>query len=576
MTSLRDLRAKMSCEKALCFLFLSYALLLIFTPIFLSGDLHITIHDNLDSSIVWLKSMRANNAFFDFDSSLPFLGGLSRHYLPSELQLNNVIFNWMPAIDAYTLSYLLKAILGTVSFFLLLRKYFEKKHSATLFCCAFTYSILPVYPNLYFAQATIPLFVYLLLSYTEKPSLKLTICLLLFPTLSELPRIGIFLLSYAALYFLYSLLRKKKNALYSLTAILLFSISYLVTEYHLIYQTFVGSGESIRSEFSPIDKGGVLEIFTRGFRSGQYHATIPTLPVFPNLPFYTNYPIAFYCTIFYYVFSLWKKTKYKKASFCLIACIVANTLLFTMNESQSLKTLLSSFVGGLGQWNFGRFIWLNPFLWIMILATICVDISQHINKSFIYLLLLANLAHISTSLVPYNDLANTIRDHPSKKESLTYDQFFSTQDFSKLKKEIKYHGEPSLAFGMHPSILVFNDIKTLDMYHSGYNLSYKHKFRNLISPTLDKNNSVRRYFDNWGGRAYLFSKDGLKSFAPTLSPNPLFDNSEIFIDVKSASEMNLKYIFSRYKISNPLENSLSQVAKTKGEVYNIYAYEFTK
>ena len=67
---------------------------------------------------------------------------------------------------------------------------------------------------------------------------------------------------------------------------------------------------------------------------------------------------------------------------------------------------------------------------------------------------------------------------------LSYREFYSTKLFEKIKREIGYNGEWSVAFGMHPRVLQYNGISTLDGYSSYYPQAYKEQFRKLIAPDL--------------------------------------------------------------------------------------------
>ena len=43
------------------------------------------------------------------------------------------------------------------------------------------------------------------------------------------------------------------------------------------------------------------------------------------------------------------------------------------------------------------------------------------------------------------------------------------------------------------------------LMHGFYTVEYKHRFREVIAPEIEKNEEVRVYFDTWGNRCYLFN-----------------------------------------------------------------------
>ena len=94
----------------------------------------------------------------------------------------------------------------------------------------------------------------------------------------------------------------------------------------------------------------------------------------------------------------------------------------------------------------------------------------------------------------------------NKLDDLNYREFYSKELFSDVKKEIGYkEGEWSVAYGMHPAILEYNGISTLDGYLGFYPQSYKEEFRKVIAPALSQNPDSAAYFDDWGARCYLYS-----------------------------------------------------------------------
>ena len=86
--------------------------------------------------------------------------------------------------------------------------------------------------------------------------------------------------------------------------------------------------------------------------------------------------------------------------------------------------------------------------------------------------------------------------------------------FEEIKEEIEYDGEWSVAYGMHPAVLQYNGIATLDGYLGFYEQEYKEAFRKVIAPALESNEWSRAYFDDWGARAYVFSASGENTYVP--------------------------------------------------------------
>ena len=128
-----------------------------------------------------------------------------------------------------------------------------------------------------------------------------------------------------------------------------------------------------------------------------------------------------------------------------------------------------------------------------------------------------------------------------------------------------------MAYGMHPAVIEYNGIATLDGYHSFYPERYKRKFRRLIAPDLDLDEPNRKYFDYWGGRAYLFSNE--INYQPVRDMG--IDSARLNIAPDVFREMGGVYIFSRVAISNATELGLKSagIYMDKESPYTIYVYK---
>jgi hypothetical protein len=154
---------------------------------------------------------------------------------------------------------------------------------------------------------------------------------------------------------------------------------------------------------------------------------------------------------------------------------------------------------------------------------------------------------------------------------ISYKEFFSADLFEKIKKNISYSGEKVVAFGYHPSVLMYNGFNCIDGYNNAYPLSYMQRFRTLIAPELEINQEAREYYDSWGGRMYLYNSE--LSYEPTrdknTSPVKLNIDMEVF-----KNDFEGRYILSRAEISN--SDALGLELKKQyddGEgIYVIYLY----
>ena len=126
---------------------------------------------------------------------------------------------------------------------------------------------------------------------------------------------------------------------------------------------------------------------------------------------------------------------------------------------------------------------------------------------------------------------------------------------------------------MHPAVLQYNGIATLDGYLGLYSEEYKQQFGKLIAPALEGSEEFRTTFWDSGIRAYLYSGAGENTYQPLKELNLADD--KLYIDGDVFREMGGKYIFSRIEISNSSELGLKLKDKYTHESssYVIYVYE---
>lgn len=536
---------------------------------------HIEVHDNLDSVLVWLKMLKDYDLFFATgNETVPFLGGISRHYLPSELQLANLMYYFFDPLDAYFIVYVTKILLAVGSFYLLAKYLLEiysidsREYQTSIFITAIAFGLLPGYANLYFAQASLPLIAYLFLRAINEQKMWLFVSLLIYPVLSELPRYGIFILTVMGLFFIYTLVKKDARCKSIFLAILLLSIGYIITEYHFFLAYLISEHESIRKTSKVYDTP-IFQVFKRGFLKGQYHAQsmqyiviLPTLLYIGIAAFRKNISL----------FGLNKLFAY------LLIFITLNVIVFSLSDSTFIRELVGV-ISPLKGWNYGRIVWFNPLLWHLLFALCLIVLAK--NKRFKMVNILAIVQILAIMIKPsyYNDFSNTLRcEFKQCEKSLSYKDFFSENSFDKVKSSINYAGESVLAFGMHPSILNFNGFATLDGYHNAYSLDYKVKFRNIIAPVLATSPSYQPYFDNWGGRAYLFA-DTVNGKKHYYIPYNTYDDTPVnlLINTDAAAALGAKYIISLYELNIDNQPGLFKVVDIEdgNSPYHIRVYSIS-
>lgn len=114
---------------------------------------------------------------------------------------------------------------------------------------------------------------------------------------------------------------------------------------------------------------------------------------------------------------------------------------------------------------------------------------------------------------------------------------------------------------------------TLDGYSTGYPLSYKHEFANIIEGELDKSEALHDYFWDWGNRCYAFSHElGRNYLIPKDSGLSIKDFS---MDVEALKRMGGGYIISAVPIEQYESSGLREVGSYESDdsFYKLWVYE---
>ena len=559
----------------------------------IAGESHtfIGVHDNLDIHITDYKLLKDNNAFFSQGKTIPLLGGIDRNFLLSEFYAYSWLYMILPNFAAYITGYFLKIFIALFSGILLGKdilgdKYKRYEWAVVLF--SFIYGLLPLYPAFSFSFSSLPLLVFIIRRLKNSGKKIYYLLAFLYPTLSYFTFFGPFILGYIFIYFIYLWVKEKKINLRIFTAMILMSVSYILIEYRLFALIF-GSGQATIRDTMVIDDHSTSEIICSIFNvfvNNIFHCEdlhrVVVLPLFV---------ISFIAINLGYI----RRKELKRAltdPFNLVFLfIVANCIIYGLYNNHAVRTLFETLVPPLKGWQFNRTIFFNPLLWYAEALIAMIRLSDYIafnvgEKSRLNAILpfipkavtLLVLLSVMGTQSLYNDFFNTCYVNTwealkgQKSETLSYGDFFSTELFEKIKKDIDYNGEYSVAYGFHPAVLSYNEIATLDGCLSYYYQSYKDSFRNVIAPSLSESEEARNYYDDWGARAYIFSGSDYGIWNPVRTVD--VEDKRLLIDRSAFEQLNGKYVFSRIEISNGDEAGFKLIGKYSdaNSPYTIWVY----
>ncbi|QDU75406.1 hypothetical protein Pan97_24380 [Bremerella volcania] len=228
-----------------------------------------------------------------------------------------------------------------------------------------------------------------------------------------------------------------------------------------------------------------------------------------------------------------------------------------------------------GMINVSRFHWLHPVLWYLAIAyclAYLLDLPWLRQRSH-WCWLLIGVVFCGQAMVI---LANRESALAYRAGTPSYAQFFATKQFDAIRDTIGM--EPAeyyvASLGMHPSVAVYNGFYCLDGYQSDHALDYHLAFREIIAGELDQSEELRKYFDQWGGRCYLFSSELGKDFVYTADREQSI--AKLRIDPEKFREMGGRYILSAVEIRDPAASNLNLIQEFPASEYDsawtIYLY----
>ena len=501
--------------------------------IILGENAYITIHDFLDQNVVIMSTLKNTGLFVSIDGVVPNMNGLDRSLFPffSPFDVKMLCYMALPtywAIITYTLVYKVVAFLGM---YLLLNTYFlQGKNKGISFLLSLGFALVPFYIELALSGAGFPLMVYAFLNlYNNRNKLWSYIAIIFYSFNSLLAYGGFFFLAVLFCFIIYDFSQTKKISKNILFGAILMGGIYLIANLGTFYSLFFS--ESFVSH-----------------RSEWVHSTSLTTDLrnFVNLILYSQYhagnifaaPI-----LLLYIYSL---IKYRKKYHILTKVALLYILIVVgIFIGMLLKCIhVQLFVSV----QFDRFYFFYPSVVIMLLAAVCYVFIQ--ERKHVFVCVLAVLG-VFSGIAFDKEMINNGKLLVNKDiYQPTFSQFYDTKLFEAIHSDLNTSPDyitKVVSVGMYPAVAEYNGFYTLDSYRVNYPLDYKHKFREVIAPELEKDEILSNYFDGWGSRCYLFSADCGKRYMYGKN-----DRKQITLDinVEKLRGLGCEYIFSAVDITN--------------------------
>ncbi|WP_141770520.1 DUF6044 family protein [Bacillus sp. MUM 116] len=547
-------------QKLIFFALLVLALYL--SPLFiLQENAHIRVHDNLDSNLAWYKVLAQSGEIFGpVNGIIPqIINGVPRNTFGTEFSLIVWLYALFPTMIAYGISQAITRIVAFFGMYLLLKQHFLPGNHWRFYqvSAALAFALTPFWPSGMLSTLGMPLALWAFLNIRNgSGTAKDYVTLTLLPLYSSIVLGFFFFLSAMGIFWAVDIIRRKGWNPRFLFSIMYMTFIYMIAEYRLVYSFLFVSEANSRDEYfhAELPLWRVIRLTFKNYVLGHTHVmTVHTLFILPA---------TFIALYFIYKKKLWKQER-------------LYVFLFILNFTLSIWYAFWFFKGWLpltkrfhfmDTFNFARYHFLRPLVTYASFA-IALKIISLQGKSwaktanwFVVLQLLF--------LGVFNDEI-IYRQKPTVKEFYAEDLFKEVKNYISLpQKDYRV-----ASIGIHPAVSQYNGFYTLDTYNNFYPLTYKHQFREIIEKELAKNKTVRNYFDQWGGRCYLFTAQLGKRYMVKKHSKRHLKNLELNTAV--FNQMGGQYIFSALPIDNAEENQLNleKVFKSKTSAWKIYLYK---
>ncbi len=339
-------------------------------------------------------------------------------------------------------------------------------------------------------------------------------------------------------------------------AIAYMTVIFMLVEYRLVYSFLFSTEPNSRDEYfhAYLPFWRAVRLTLKNYVLGHTHVmTVHGLIILPVTLF------AFY---FVYKKRLWKQERLF-VFFFILNFLLSLWYAFWFYKGWLPLTKLFHFMD---TFNFARYHFLRPMVIYVDFALALMILSK---QELSWLKTAKVLAVLQILLLGLYNEEFIYHKKPTVKE------FYAVELFEEVKEHIGLDQKDYrvASIGIHPAVSQYNGFYTIDTYNNFYPLTYKHQFRKLIEKELDRNKTIRKYFDTWGGRCYLFTAQiGKRYMIKKDSKRQLKDfqfNTEVF------KEMGGKYIFSAIPINNAEENKLTleKVFESKSAAWKIHLYK---
>ncbi len=493
--------------------------------------------------------------FFDGSAVYPeLMNGIAKEGMQLNAPLLVLLFCILPPMQAFLLSSILIAAVGFLGMFACVSRITDNQVIAWIAGCIFAYT--PFYMVYGISVMGVPLLLYAFWGlYKREHVVRNMMLIAFFGFMSSLVLVGYACLCIMGIAFLVLFFRKrkgKKKEMYWFAAgLVLLTGIYLLCNLSLLSQLFVGGGTAFVSHREEIVMSAVpmADTFKELLTDGSMHAK--------GLQRYMLLPIgiAVLCGVLFYK----KLAEKEKGVFWILLTVLAINLMLALLSAvyKSAPVIeIRNRAGGIIKYTqFDRGYFMMPTFWYIAFGAaiyLLWVLLARWKRPAAFLVTGCFVAVTGAYVLWNSSFKSNVRQmiNPATSTSMTWEKFYDEELFASIDA---YIGRPKeeyrvVSLGIDPAAALYNGFYCLDGYSNNYDVNYKHQFRKIMEKEIEKSESLKTYFDNWGNRCYLFSAQLGVNYYIGKNNGLVLENFSI--DIKQAKKMGCEYIFSGLEISD--------------------------
>lgn len=569
--------------------------------VILGQDAIFVYHDQLDGEVI-AYLLKARH-LWDGSGVLPeFMNGAAKTALTLPAPACVLLYRWLPAWAALACMQVAGSLTGYVGMFLLIRyvarsaERLSHRQKVTAFVAMVVgclYAYLPFLPVYGLSQYGLPLLLYCVLRLGEadgntKTYIAAYVYVIFFGVNSSLVLSGFAVLGIWALWEVVTLLKKRFRAGQGGGWLLLLTV-YLLENGALLREIIGGVGAvSHKSEYSLTSVAFIGQLWTNLLQGGQhsvdYHRWILVLTV---------------CFVAVTGIRLGISAGDKKSvtgpeKALFLSC--GGILLFAFAAAvwdSGVGVDIRSGLGALKGFQANRVLWLSPCLWyfalgccLLMIVEYLPDKQETVKSVRKWLAAGGMLFAVGVTLLTAAQVLPESNLKPNVQKMLRADygamsfrDYYAVGVLEQVQQYIRdnFAEEPKdyrvVSLGIDPAAALYHGFYCLDGYSNNYDLTYKHRFREIIAPELDKSEYLTEQFDGWGNRCYLYSAE-CPGYYTVQKGGFYFQNYEI--NAQSLKELGGRYLLSAAYIDHCEDTGLKLIREdpfeTEDSYYRIYLY----